>query len=585
MIPKKDRVPRNRPLNYGHAKKEPAFDADSYLSSFDNIEHARQALDVREQMVLDEALRSDDPNQIVKAMNKLSLGQKDFGGGMFGSEKYGGKSMLIDPYSMPSQGQYLLKQNFVDPRTLRNMAKTPFIKAIIETRVEQVASFAKYSEHMSEVGWMIKRRDKDVVVQDQDLGEIKRIRDFILNTGIDTKLWIKDDFDKFLRKITKDTLELDAMTFEIVRQRNEDLYDFFATDAGTFYYADPREMESQGEEVHGYFPVYVQVHQGSVINDYYPWELCYGVRNASSDIWRNGYGRSELEDLINVVTWQLYGMQYTGAFFSRGSAPKGILKINGNVNERRLQEFKQQWQAQVQGVRNAWKTPIMEADKMEWVDLQKTNRDMEFANWISFLTKMACAIYKIDPSEIGMPQGQGTGEGSSSIFGSDNQKERVLFSKEKGLKPLLKFIESKIDKYVVQQLNPDYEFVFTGTNFTNPQTELEEDVKKLGNFMKVDEIREKYNLDPLGESDGGDLVLNPVWWQAKSQANMAEQQQMGGEESNEFMQDEYDGYEENPYGKDQESEQAGGEYDYSNEKNPFLKSMNQATSEFLNTLK
>lgn len=586
MIPKRERRQKYFSSKYGGngGGMPQQFDADAYLSSFDNVDHARAALDVREQQLFDKALRSDDPNMVVKAMsklNRLSTSRSDYDAGIWGSDKYGGKSLLVDPYMMQSQGGYLLKHGHVDHRTLRNMAKTPFIKAIIETRVEQVAAFASYSEHNSDVGWMIRKKNKEGKdVHEGDLGEIKRIREFMLNTGKDEKHWVKDDFDKFLRKVTSDSLSLDAMAFEVVRQRNEDLYDFFAVDGGTIYYADPREMAQDEKEVHGYYPIHVQVYQGSVINEYYPWEMCYGSRNASSDILRNGYGRSELEDLINIVTWQLYGMQYTGAFFSQGSAPKGILKIQGNVNERRLQEFKQQWQAQVQGVRNAWKTPIMEADKMEWVDLQKNNRDMEFANWISFLTKMACGIYKIDPAEIGMPQGQGTGDSKGGIFGSDNQKERILFSKEKGLKPLLKFIEQKLNKYIINQLNPDYEFAFTGTNFSNPSVELEEDIKRVSNFMTLDEIREKYNLDPLGEDDGGNLVLNQVWFQNKSQAAMAGGMggDMGGAPSDQYMEEEGGG---NPY------EESGGEEDFSQyygEENPFLKSMNAATSEFLETL-
>ena len=35
-------------------------------------------------------------------------------------------------------------------------------------------------------------------------------------------------------------------------------------------------------------------------------------------------------------------------------------------------------------------------------------------------------------------------------------------SKNKGLKPLLKFLESNINAYIIEPLTKDYEFVFTG---------------------------------------------------------------------------------------------------------------------------
>lgn len=36
---------------------------------------------------------------------------------------------------------------------------------------------------------------------------------------------------------------------------------------------------------------------------FYPWELGYGVRNKTTNVLRNGYGCSELETLIEIVTW------------------------------------------------------------------------------------------------------------------------------------------------------------------------------------------------------------------------------------------------------------------------------------------
>ena len=531
------------------------------ISSFESIEEARQILDIKEQKIFQKSLTSDNPADIIKAMTRLNDPTQYSPSNTFNNTNvHGGKSLLVDPYGHHSASGYLQKIRPIDNGILRNMAKSPFVKAIVETRIEQVASFGSVSEDKDDIGWMIVKRNGEKV-GDTDRGEIDRITKFVSETGVDESRWVKDDFDKFLRKITQDTLTLDALTFEIVRTKNDKLYEFFATDAGTFYFADPRELFSQKTEINGHMPLYVQVFQGQVINNYYPWELAYGIRNPTSDIYQNGYGRSELEDLINVVTWQLYGMQYTGSFFSRGSAPKGILKLSGNVNERRLAEFKQQWAAQVQGIKNAWKTPIMEADKMEWVDLQRNNRDMEFSSWIEFLTKILCGVYKIDPSEIGMPMSGG--EGGKSMF-SDDTKQRQLFSKEKGLKPLLKFIEQKVDKYIVQQLNPNYKFIFTGVNFSDASKELESDIKKVGNFMGYKEIRRKHNLpDDIGKDD---LILNPIFMQSK----MAAQQggSMGAE--------------------DQYNEEESGDYnsDWMNEgENPFLKSMNEATETFIQTLK
>ena len=85
--------------------------------------------------------------------------------------------------------------------------------------------------------------------------------------------------------------------------------------------------------------------------------------------------------------------------------------------------------------------------------------------------------------------------------------QRLQHSKDKGLYPLLKFIQRQINKYIVEQINPDFEFVFMGLNGMTISEELEMDIKKIGSFQTVNEIREKYELKPL---EYGDIPENSV---------------------------------------------------------------------------
>lgn len=72
-----------------------------------------------------------------------------------------------------------------------------------------------------------------------------------------------------------------------------------------------------------------------------------------TDIWQNGYGRSELESLIEIITYILNGVQYNGNFFKNGSNPKGFIKMNGpNTNQTQLNDFKQKWRQMLTGVDN-----------------------------------------------------------------------------------------------------------------------------------------------------------------------------------------------------------------------------------------
>ena len=289
------------------------------------------------------------------------------------------------------------------------------------------------------------------------------------------------------------------------------------------------------------------------VNEFYPWELCFGIRNPSTSIWANGYGCSELEELINVVTSMLWSDEYNRRFFSQGSAPKGFFRVKGTNNEAALQQFKQQWQSMITGVMQSWKTPVIEAD-VDWIDLQKNNRDMEYSSWIEYLIKIACAVYSIDPSEIGWDISRSNGNGG--LF-EGSQEQRLKHSKDKGLYPLLKFLQRKLNKYIVEQINPDFELVFVGLNGLTIEEELKMDIDKVNSFMTVNEAREKYEMKPL---EGGDAPNNSAFFQNKNAQAMAQQQAaMGGapngEEGNAEEQNPFDLYAEEV---DEEDTNKGG---------------------------
>lgn len=501
-------------------------------TSINEISELQEQLVVQKNILLDKALRSDDPSKIIEAAKYFKDVEK--------RKQSEIKSYVFDPYALQAQFDYKDKVTSITYNTLRSMGRTPIINSIITTRVEQVAAFSEPCYDSKGIGFIIRKKvgyseDSEKKISKEDKQKIEYITNFILNCGSSNNNWHGDSFDAFLRKITRDSLELDQMTFEIVRNRKGVPQEYIATDGATFRLAENLDSDkyknAEKIAINGYFPKYVQIFNNQPIAEFYPWELCFAIRNQYSDVRLNGYGISELENIVQVVTWSLYSDAYNGKFFSQGSAPKGIIKITGAVNEDKLAEFRQQWQAMVAGVQNAWRTPVMEADKMEWIDLQRNNRDMEFTKWQEYLIKLSCATYKIDPSEIGFPM---NGSSDTKPMFEGNNEARLKYSKDKGLRPLLKLIETKINKYIVNPLDTNFEFKFIGLDPESEAEALDMDIKKLSNFMSISEIRKKYNLPDLKEDE---LVLNPYYFQYM----MAKQQEaeQGNPESNEAMAEEY----------------------------------------------
>lgn len=561
----------------------------SYADQLKAVDMAEQKLVAKRFRLIEKAAKSDNPTDMIIASQEIAKIQQ--------KPNVDAKAYLIDPLQFTANLGYKDKLFSLTYTTLRRMAKTPIINSIIKTRKNQIADFAEPQADRYNTGFVIRKKPIGGVEQKMDNEDRKianAITDFILNCGSSSS-WTGDDFDTFIRKIVEDSLTFDQMTFECVRNRRGKLEYFLATDASTFRMAESafksdydnsffhrngagvfanESLRDLNKQIHGYYPQYVQVYQNAVVNEFYPWELCFGVRNPSTWVEANGYGCSELEDLINVVTSLLWGDEYNRRFFSQGSAPKGLLRIKSGMNEKALQQFKQQWQAMISGVMQSWKTPVVEAD-VDWIDLQKNNRDMEYNAWMEYLIKLACAIYSIDPTEIGWDISRSAG--NSGLYEA-SQAERLQHSKDKGLYPILKFIQRKINKYIVEQINPDYEFVFMGLNGMTIEKELEMDIKKIGSFATVNEIREKWDMKKLDET--GDIIENSVYFQAynqKKQAEMQKQQReqmgggfgnMGGEEENgedenwnpfdEYEEKENGGEEdENPFDEYEENEEGG----------------------------
>jgi len=269
--------------------------------------------------------------------------------------------------------------------------------------------------------------------------------------------------------------------------------------------------------------------------EFYPWELCFGIRNPTTNIYTAGYGQSELEDLIQIVTAVLWADQYNMNFFKIGSAPKGILKVMGNVNPNSIAEFRQKWTQMVSGAQNAHRVPIIESDKMEWVDLQMNNRDMEFAQFHEYLRTSICALYKISPEELGYKSMNGGSSGNNTTFES-GQEAKLEYSKDKGLRPQLKFTESKINKMLINRLDDEFEFKFVGLDEDTAAAELDANIKKVSNFMTVNEIREIMGLKKL---DNGDYVASSMYFQNIGQIQQQQQmeQQQQQMEQQQAMQD------------------------------------------------
>ena len=527
--------------------------------SIEEIDRLQKAAPMAFQSKLQAALNSNDAGEIMKA--NLYLGE-------INRQPTKIQSVFFDPNDISGNGRgFKDSKGVLSFSVLRRMGDIHIVKSIVSTRVEQIMNFMDFSEDEQKEGFTIRKKKSlfstgDEKLTNEDKKKISKIVDFLEKGGWTDKWDNVDSLQEFVSKIMSDSLTLDQLAFEMVRNRMWELQKFRAVDASLIRFldsVDPRQREGfEQYRFKGHLPRYCMVWDEMILHNpitkepilYYPWELGFGIRNKTSDVRRNGYGVSELETLVNIITWILWGFEYNALFFSQGSQPKGFINIkNPNISNSTLQEFRQAWTQTMAGVYNSHRTPVINGIDLEWVDLQKlSNRDMEFNEWIKFLIIMTCSVYRIDPSELGFNFKE-----SQQIFGQDGQRERLKHSREKGLKPLLIFLQGVITKYIVSELDENYEFAFTGIEVEDEEAQVKLDSEKLSSGMvAMQDIFKKYNgrdFDPEK-----DIILNQVYQgmkQAEEQnkmfgASQPGQQPEGVPEDEEDPFAQYKSFNENP---------------------------------------
>lgn len=428
------------------------------------------------------------------------------------------KSLFWDPFAVIDALGYKDKPSSITYQTLRAMVwRMPIVQAMIRTRLRQMSNFSAPQVDKYSTGFRITMKDKKAQPSPETEARSRQLEEWLLTTGVTENPGSRDNFDTFLQKFVQDSLTYDQACFEVVPSRTGKPAAFYAVDASTIRIADTTRLFLNPEDKD--VVRFVQIYDGLVVSEYTSSELCFGIRNPTADIRNQQYGQSELEMLVTVVTALLWSFDYNQKFFSQGANVKGIINFKGPIPEKHLRAFRQHWYSMTAGVENAFRTPIVNADDMQYVSMQQSNRDMEFNAWFDFLIKITAAIYGMDPMEINFKYGDSGG--AKSMFESANQS-KLSASKDKGLKPLLRFVQDKINQHLIQPLDPAYVFEFVGLEADSKSEQADLTTKLIKSIKTVNEARAEEDMPPLPD---GDIILDPVYSQHMSQRVQQEQQE------------------------------------------------------------
>lgn len=132
---------------------------------------------------------------------------------------------------------------------------------------------------------------------------------------------------------------------------------------------------------------------------------------------------------------------------------------------------------------------------------------MEFEKWLNYLINVTTSIFQIDPSEINFPNRGGATGNSGNTLNEGSAEEKFKNSRDKGLDPLIKFIEDAVNKYIVSQFGDKYIFTFVGGDAETEAEIIEILERKAKIGLTINDVREELGYP---EIEGGDVVLAGV---------------------------------------------------------------------------
>ena len=402
-------------------------------------------------------------------------------------------------------------------KMLERMAATNSISPIIQTRINQLSEFTMPAEEGSgDLGFAIKLRDRSKDLSRSQRKRANELTDWMLSCG-DERIGFELNLTSFTQMLIRDSLVYDQGNFEIVRTRGGDVAGFIPVDASTIRRAFPGESERDGGiRRKDDTTAFVQVIGQEVVAEWTAKDMAFCIRRPRTKIAAAGYGYPELQELIRTVTSLLHGEMYNSANFTNGMHTAGVLALKSKIGPKGFRAFRREFYAMLSGAHQSRKTPLIQLDpdakeELQSINLSQSNRDMEFKEWMAYLQKNACAIFQIDPAELGYIYGA---EGQSGALNQQGPEARILASKEKGLRPLVRAYFTWLNRWVMQQVDPEYMIVPVGLDQQIRAARFDSDLKKAGVFVTVNEMRTKYGMEPIPEEkDGGaaDMIMDPTY--------------------------------------------------------------------------
>jgi HK97 family phage portal protein len=313
---------------------------------------------------------------------------------------------------------------------LRRWSRTnPWIRAAINLRRTQV----------SRAKWDIVAVDSDSPVNAKKVQEIK---DLLRMPNPKMESW-----RSLMEPVIEDILVLDQGVIEVVPTNggrigsaNRPISALYNKDASKLVFDSGWDGSDPNQ------PRYYEFdHDGREIARYLNHELIVIVANP---VTYTPLGLSPLEVLAETIEADLAAAAYNAKAVT-AAAPPGVLHLGEGVRADQVDAFRAYWDAEIAG---RSQIAITGGGKgIQWMPLASSNRDMQFMEWQVYLARKICAVFGVQPQDIGI----------SFDVNRSTSETGAAFTQDVGIAPLLDLIAEYITREIVWRYDQDLRFAYT----------------------------------------------------------------------------------------------------------------------------
>jgi len=361
-----------------------------------------------------------------------SLFQRIFGGGDT-SLKAGGSAIVPDydigPYARGVGSVQMTRRSV---QQLRKWSRSnPWIRAAINLRRTQV----------SRAKWDIVSLDgEEIRGTTRKINQIKE-----LLRAPNRRM---DSWRSLIEPVVEDILVLDQGAIEVIQSRGgaigiesaKPVAELIAKDGGSIAFNNEWTGENDVD------PRYYEIDDtGRIARKFKNHELICFISNP---VTYSPIGLSPLEVLADTIEADLTAAAYNAKAVS-AAAPPGVLHLGEGIRADQVDAFKAYWDTEISG---RSQIAITGGGKgVQWIPLASSNRDMQFMEWQIYLARKICAVFAVQPQDIGITMDVNR---ASADVGA-------AFTQDVGIAPLLDLIAEYMTREIIWRYDKNLRFVYT----------------------------------------------------------------------------------------------------------------------------